>query len=139
MFSKKDFQPLIWLYRIGAWAHIVPYFWDESRNRLVCLSNFPGKRRNYRIWKSIAILNISCHLGYMIGIGSLLAFEPNIVASEVIIGILFISSCLTTLPLHVMLLSHGHLLVRHVNSLQFLNLTSGMKHDNIELGYCNNS
>jgi hypothetical protein len=75
----------------------------------------------------------------MIGIGSLLAFEPNIVASEVIIGILFISSCLTTLPLHVMLLSHGHLLVRHVNSLQFLNLTSGMKHDNIELGYCNNS
>jgi hypothetical protein len=125
MISKRSFDPLVWVYRVGAWGLLVPYYWDQNEERLINLRDQPERRRSYKFWKILAAINILGRLFFVFGSLGVLALEPTIVPSEIIMGLFFIFVCLIVLPLHAALLLNGHLVAQHLNALLFLNRTSG--------------
>jgi hypothetical protein len=110
---------------LPSWGLLVPYYWDQNEERLINLRDQPDRRRSYKFWKILAVLNILGRLVFVFGSLGVLALEPTIVPSEIIMGLFFIFLSLIHLPLHVALLFNGHLVAQHLNSLLFLNRASG--------------
>ena len=125
MISPKTFEPLVWVYNLGSWLNVFPYYWNKKEGCLFLTKRNPRMIKKYILWKVFAIWNIYIRICIIIENLLIMKFGPNIQPEEFILLTLMASVMFMSIPVHMVNFWFDSEIVLQMNTLLEINKNYG--------------